>query len=85
MLGLFRFCIMSLAILIANPAFSAAIENLRLWKAPDSTRLVFDLDSEVKHSLFALDNPDRIVIDIPNSSATKDFSKPAHRVRRIGQ
>ncbi len=87
MLGLFRFCIMSLAISIANPAFSAAIENLRLWKAPDSTRLVFDLDSEVKHSLFALDNPDRIVIDIPNSSATKDFSKvdlsgsPIKRIR----
>ncbi len=48
-------------------AQTAQIENLRVWAAPDNVRLVFDTSSAVKHSLFSLKKPDRLVIDIKKS------------------
>ena len=71
------------------PLFSwaASVDSLRLWQSPDSTRLVFDLDSATEHSLFTLDNPDRIVIDIPKGRAKSNFStvdltgSPISRIR----
>ena len=43
------------------------IENVRLWRAPDHTRLVFDVSNSVEHNLFPLQNPDRLVVDIKNT------------------
>ncbi len=43
------------------------ISNPRIWPAPDHTRLVFDLSDTVSHKVFALENPDRLVIDIEDS------------------
>lgn len=44
--------------------FGANIDGVRLWRAPDNTRLVFDLDSPVDHKIFTLSSPERLVIDI---------------------
>lgn len=44
------------------------VENLRLWRAPDNTRLVFDLDEPISHKVFELQNPNRLVIDLPPSN-----------------
>lgn len=41
-----------------------SINSLRIWPAPDHTRLVFDLSGPVNHKVFSLDNPKRLVIDI---------------------
>ncbi|QHG67297.1 N-acetylmuramoyl-L-alanine amidase [Pseudomonas putida] len=40
------------------------VKSVRLWRAPDNTRLVFDLSGPVQHSVFTLSAPDRLVIDI---------------------
>ncbi|VAX09346.1 N-acetylmuramoyl-L-alanine amidase [hydrothermal vent metagenome] len=48
----------------ANPS----INDLRLWAAPDHTRLVFDTSGPVDHSLMRLNAPDRLVIDIKHAS-----------------
>lgn len=45
----------------------AKISNMRMWDAPDSTRLVFDLSQSTGFSVFTLKNPDRVVIDIENT------------------
>jgi N-acetylmuramoyl-L-alanine amidase len=46
-------------------AFAATqVKSMRLWRAPDNTRLVFDLSGPVEHSVFTLTAPDRLVIDI---------------------
>lgn len=51
----------------ANAARLAHITDIRLWTAPDHTRVVFDLDSVIKHSLFMLSNPYRLVVDLKNT------------------
>ena len=40
------------------------IENIRISREPSKTRLVFDLDGPVEHSLFSLHKPERLVIDL---------------------
>ena len=55
----------ALALLAADVVLAASdIRHVRLWRAPDNTRLVFDLGGPVQHNVFTLSAPDRIVIDI---------------------
>ena len=62
--------------LLASLAVSAAsVEEVRVWRAPDHTRLVFDLSAEAEYKLFTLDNPARVVIDIEGSSLGGDLSR----------
>jgi N-acetylmuramoyl-L-alanine amidase len=73
-------CCLTLALavcsLLASFAVSAAdVEEVRVWRAPDHTRLVFDLSGEVEYKLFTLDNPARVVIDIEGSSLVGDLSR----------
>lgn len=51
------------------------INGLRMWPAPDNTRLVFDISSPVQHNLFTLSNPERIVIDIQDARLAKPFGR----------
>ncbi len=53
--------------LLSGLSYAADIENVRIWRAPDNTRLVFDLTGPADHSLFTLTSPERIVIDITNA------------------
>jgi N-acetylmuramoyl-L-alanine amidase len=39
------------------------VEGVRVWSAPDHTRLVFDIDGPVDHRVFGLHGPERLVID----------------------
>lgn len=55
-------------------AWAASIDEVRVWRAPDHTRLVFDLSAMVSYNLFTLDNPQRVVIDIEDSTLNDDFS-----------
>lgn len=48
-------------------AFAAQVENLRVWHAPDQTRLVLDLSGPVSFQAFTIGNPDRVVIDLVGS------------------
>ena len=51
---------------------SANIHDVRMWRSPDNTRIVFDLDQAIEHKVFVLKNPDRVVIDIPRASIKAD-------------
>ncbi len=57
-----------LCLFVSATAQSAVIEGVRSYRAPDYTRLVFDLSEQVEHQVFSLDNPRRLVIDISNIS-----------------
>ncbi len=64
------------AVLLASQALAATdVEGVRLWRAPDHTRLVFDLSAPVTHDLFTLDGPERVVIDVSNAQFKADIAK----------
>jgi len=62
--------IILLLVLIVTPAIGkqASIESLRFWAAPDHTRLVFDTNQLVSHTLFTLKSPNRLVVDITKAN-----------------
>ena len=53
-----------LTALAVEAVAATQVRSVRLWRAPDNTRLVFDLSGPVQHSVFTLSAPDRLVIDI---------------------
>lgn len=65
-----RMTVFILALLApAASVWAAATEllGMRVWTAPDNTRLVFDVTSAVEYKLFRLSGPDRIVIDFKDT------------------
>ena len=70
-LGSLALVILSLALPYVH---AANIDGARLWRAPDHTRLVFDLSAPAEHSIFTLTKPERLVIDIANFSIDADLS-----------
>ena len=77
-----------LLMMTASLASAAAqVEGVRIWPAPDHTRLVLDTAGAVEHNVFSLSAPSRLVIDLKNVSLKTDFSKvdlegsPIRRIR----
>nr|WP_280522155.1 N-acetylmuramoyl-L-alanine amidase [Neptunomonas qingdaonensis] len=62
-------------LLVAGHVSAADIKNVRMWLAPDNTRLVFDLNGPVTHKIFSLNNPDRLVLDINGAAIKTRLSK----------
>lgn len=67
-----------------------SVQQLRVWRAPDHTRLVFDVSGPLEHRLFTLQNPDRLVVDIDNARLEEplkdvDTSGPLVGSVRVGQ
>ncbi len=58
----------ALTVLLAGGAQAAQVQDIRVWAGPDHTRVVLDLTGPVRHSLRVLQNPDRVVVDLSNSS-----------------
>jgi N-acetylmuramoyl-L-alanine amidase len=56
-------CIVSFAACLQ----AAEVRDVRFWRAPDHSRVVFDLSGPVQHELISLSNPNRLVIDIQNT------------------
>ncbi|KAF0806125.1 N-acetylmuramoyl-L-alanine amidase [Alcanivorax sp. S71-1-4] len=54
---------------------SQVIESVRLHRAPDHTRIVFDLKQPVEHRVDRLSNPERLVIDLDDTQL--DFNMNA--------
>jgi len=53
------------------------VGSVRMWQAPEHTRLVFDVSAPVEHTIFRLPDPERLVIDMRNArlvQAANDLS-----------
>ena len=49
------------------------VEGARIWNAPDHTRIVLDTAAPIRHRVFSLDNPHRLVVDITDARLTADL------------
>jgi len=79
-----------LAMLVVWPVAALAgkdVESVRIWPAPDHTRLVLDIAGKVEHNVFSLSGPSRLVIDMKDVTLKADFSaldlsgSPIQRIR----
>lgn len=69
-IGLLLWCVPAVS------ADLARLQDIRLWAGPEQTRIVFDLSGPIEHSMFTLDNPHRVVIDINNARRTDTLKEP---------
>ena len=70
----------SAALLVAFAAAAATVtrvDDVRLWSGPEGTRLVLDLSAPAKYEVFAVEHPDRIVIDLENAELAMRRDMPA--------
>ncbi len=54
-----------------------AVRDIRLWTAPENSRIVFDLSGSVDYRLFRLHDPERIVLDLKGARLRADPGKLA--------
>ncbi|MGB1158291.1 MAG: N-acetylmuramoyl-L-alanine amidase [Porticoccaceae bacterium] len=73
--ALIAVCLILLTTFASSKLFSAEVNSVRLWRAPDHTRLVFDISEPADYKLFSLQNPQRLVIDIAQGSLSTDFTQ----------
>ncbi len=67
---------MALLVLLGAPALWAAdVQGVRLWRAPDNTRLVFDLNGPVQYSMTVASRPERVVLDIRDARLQAAFDR----------
>lgn len=79
--------LMTLVSLLSTQAYAANnIKGVRIWPAPDSTRVVFDLSEKPEFSYFSLSKPQRLVIDFANSKSLVSLTnvlKDDNRIKKI--
>ena len=84
-----RFSVVVMLLAAGGGASAATVQNVRAWSGPEGTRVVFELSGPVEHRVFALADPDRVVIDLPGRSApsglTLDEPKGAVTALRAGR
>ncbi len=57
-------------------AGQVAVQKVRMWPAPDRTRIVFDVDGPLEHTLFVLSNPARVVVDFRDATLRSNVDRP---------
>ena len=53
---------------------AADVNAVRLWRAPDHTRVVLDLSDAAEFSTLSLENPERFVVDLSQSRLTASLT-----------
>ncbi|WP_051092109.1 N-acetylmuramoyl-L-alanine amidase [Colwellia piezophila] len=70
--------------LFSISAFAAnSIDGIRVWPAPENTRIVFDVKKKPEYKYFTLSKPDRLVIDFNNTKNTVALKKLAANDPRV--
>ena len=82
--------LVALLLLAEFVAATQVVDSVRMHRAPDHTRLVFDLEGPVDHELSRLEGPVRIVLDVQDVEMAYDLqemdlsSTPVDAIR-VGQ
>ncbi len=64
-------------------AVPVEIQGIRIWAAPESTRVVFDLSGPVDHELSLLTDPFRAVVDISQAKLITEPAQPVSADRYV--
>ena len=86
-----RSACIKLAVYLAMAALTTDVvalelRDVRLWRAPDHTRIVFDVSAPPQHKLIQLDSPKRLVIDLADTrlkTSFKDLKLKGTPVKRV--
>ncbi len=75
------YCLLLIFYIFSATAEAVQLKNIRVWAAPDHTRVVFDVTNPVRHDLELLTEPFRVVIDMENTQPPANLIQPQTRDR----
>src|ERR1700722_16458924 len=52
-------------------AYAIDVRGVRVWAAPDNTRVVLDLSGSAPHSMAVMHDPERVVLNVPGAHIGK--------------
>lgn len=82
----FTLCLAMFYLAINSMVYAAqsnSIDGIRVWPAPENTRIVFDLKNTPDYTFFSLSNPQRLVIDFKSTQNLVKLQALAKNDRRI--
>ena len=59
-----------------SQAGGASVKDIRMWHAPDRSRIVLDMDAQVKFNVFTLQSPNRVVVDLTGTKLEGELPQP---------
>ena len=68
------------ALSVSACAAEALVTSTRVWPAPDYTRVTIESQQPVRHTLFSLDNPDRLVLDLEDVALSATLNDIAGKI-----
>jgi len=78
--------VLAVLLIILSSVSFANVQGMRLWHAPESSRLVFDLEHNAEHKIFPLSSPSRLVIDIDDAkllASLKDLPTSTGPIKKV--
>lgn len=60
--------VVALSFIVAEASATVEVKDVRLWRAPDHTRIVLDLSGPTTHNVMELKGPDRLVLDVKGAA-----------------
>ncbi|QYJ79295.1 N-acetylmuramoyl-L-alanine amidase [Shewanella acanthi] len=80
----FQIVTLCLCLLFAVSAKAAnQLEGVRIWAAPESTRIVFDLSDVPNYSYFSIVGPDRLVVDLKKATSNVNLKNIANNSKLV--
>ena len=65
---------------IAALAADTLVSSTRVWPAPDYTRVTIESQQQIRHKLFNLENPDRLVLDLEDVALSATLTEIAGKI-----
>lgn len=78
--------VISMLCLAQSVSARDTIDGIRIWPAPENTRVVLDISATPDYSYFSLSSPQRLVIDlknIKNAASLQNLAKKDKRIKRV--
>ncbi|MBI5625991.1 MAG: N-acetylmuramoyl-L-alanine amidase [Nitrosomonadales bacterium] len=71
---------LSLLLWVPHAHAAIAVSSTRVWPAQDYTRLTIESKKPIRHNMFTISNPDRLVIDLENVELGEPLNKLTEKV-----
>ncbi len=81
---IFKMLLVTISLCVSFVAQSATkLDGVRIWAAPESTRVVFDLSKAPSFTHFTLTGPYRLVVDLKGTSTSLNLKKLANNSKIV--
>lgn len=74
-----------MSVVVSGMAAPVTVNSVRIWAAPENTRVVFDLTGPIEHRVSTLEKPSRFVIDLTSASLKSSLPQPVNADRFVSK